>query len=245
MLLKRVSFTVEASVGPGLAAVGRLQDAVAVDDVDVVEALAGAGVEHVVVARPPCTRAEIGRFGSLVGQLAPGGAGVGGLPDAAAHAGRRTRCCCVGSSGSTRISRARPATLPGPRLAQSDRLVGARERQRLLQLADLVAGPVLGRPGGRRGSSCRAARGRTRPAREGLGPAVALRSMRSIRRSALKRSADAGRGVVAPALETGAGRGRGGRRPTSGRWTSRTSLPAGARAAGRRRPWWRRSAAIS
>ncbi len=69
---------------PGRAAVRGLEDPVAVHGVDVEEALAGAGVEDVVVQRIHGQGLHR-QLGHGVGQGRPGGAAVGGVPHAAAH----------------------------------------------------------------------------------------------------------------------------------------------------------------
>ena len=127
---------------PGLAAVGRLQDAVAVDDVDAEETLAGAGI-HDVGVRWALHQGRHGQVRHLVRQLAPRRARVGRLPHAAAHAGdvpRSLRRVCGIDQDLARATGHVAGTAAGP----VDRLVGVRRRQGLRVLAELVAGRVLG-----------------------------------------------------------------------------------------------------
>ena len=75
----------EPHVRPRLPAVGRLVDAVAVDDVDPDRRLAGAGVDHVGVRRGHGERADGGRAEVAVRDVLPVRAAVGRLPHAAGH----------------------------------------------------------------------------------------------------------------------------------------------------------------
>ena len=129
---------------PAFAAIGRLEDPVAVHDVDVPEALAGAGVDHVLVAGRHRDRGDL-QVGHVAGQFTPRGARVLGLPHAAADAGD-----VPGVSG--RIDRidddaARPAgdvarSALDPRQGRGYAAAG---EARALDFAQLVARRVLDR----------------------------------------------------------------------------------------------------
>src|SRR5215211_6359707 len=72
----------EAAVRPGLAAIGGLVDTVAVRDVAANRRLAHPDVDHIRVALGDGNRAHGGRLEEAVGDVIPGGAAVGRLPDA-------------------------------------------------------------------------------------------------------------------------------------------------------------------